>query len=607
MKNYIQILSYGRPYLRKGMIGVFWLLLYTLFSAISLISIIPFLEILFSETKAFPLPDIPFEWANPHSIKVYSYYHLHLWIAAAPSKMTVLWVYCGILLGSIFLKGLSRYLSEYFINPLEQGIVKEIREKIFVHLTKLGLPFYTTHKKGNILNVLSSDVQVIEEAVIGTVMSLLRDPLTMITFLVSLLVISWRLTLFTLLVLPLTAFFLNIISKTLKKSAKAGQETLGDLTIIAEEFISGIRVVKSYQKEEFEANRYKKKNLTYQKFRLLFRNRLSMASPVTELISVLIVCIILLYGGSMIINGTLRANEFIGFIAVFSQFIMPLRNLSTAISKANKATVSYQRILELLEIDPIIKNKENPKPLHEFEKSLRFEEVWFKYKEENVLQNINFMLEKGQMLAIVGPSGGGKSTLADLVPRFYDPNQGKILLDGIDIRELDLFDLRKQIGYVTQEGVLFHDSILNNIAYGIENPNLAEVKRAAQIANAEEFILNLPAQYNTIIGERGTMLSGGQRQRISIARAVLRNPKILILDEATSNLDTESEKYVQDALDKLMENRTSIVIAHRLSTILKADKIMVIEKGKIVEAGSHEELLAANGVYKRLYEVQFGE
>lgn len=570
-------------------------------------SVIPFLEILFqSDNQIVTKPVMESVW-DMSMWKAQGYYLLHEWIRTSPSKLYVLMGYCVVLMIAILLKNFGRYMSVYYIAPLEHSIVKELRRHIFSHLTKLGLPFYTARKKGDIIGLMVSDVQVVQEAVIGTVMNLLREPLTMITFLLAMMFISWKMTLFTLIVLPLTGFFLNLIAKTLKRRATLSQEALGELTAILEEFITGIRVVKSFQKEDFEAKRYEGQNEIYNIQQIAYRRRVELASPITEILSVLIVCVILLYAGSMILagGGELKANEFIGFIALFSQFMLPIKNISTGLSRINKALASYQRIEDLLAIEPVITNPVNALPFSHFDKEIRFENVSFQYKKEKVLRNISFSISKGQTVAIVGPSGAGKSTLVDLIPRFYDVVEGKITLDGIDLRNIDLFDLRKQIGYVTQESVLFHDSILHNIAYGIENPDEKAVKAAAEIANADEFIAKLPQQYHTRIGERGMMLSGGQRQRIAIARAVLRNPPVLILDEATSNLDTESEKWVQDALDKLMQNRTSIVIAHRLSTILKADKIVVIDKGQIVEEGTHAALLAKNGLYKRLYEMQF--
>lgn len=608
MKTYLDILRYGKSHLSYVAISFGFLLVFTLFSAVSLMSVIPFLEILFQQTDkpvaAVAPPESLWDFA---ALKAFGYYKLGVLIAQQPDKSRILLGYCGILLGCILVKNVAKYLSEYCMIPFEQRIVHQIRERIFSHLSRLDLPFYTGKKKGEIIGLMVSDVQVIEEATIKTVMNMLREPLTMLTFLLAMLLISWKMTMFTFLVLPLTALLLAVISKKLKKRASWGQEALGRLITIVEEYISAIRVVKSYQKEAFEAEKFHKTNEAYSRQAVAFRRRVELASPLTEIVSMLIVCVILLYGGSLILsqNGGLKANEFIGFIALFSQFLLPIRNLSTGISKINKAAAAYQRIEQLLQIQPQIQEKAKPERLLAFQKEITFKRVCFGYNDSLVLQDINLTIPKGKTLALVGQSGSGKSTLADLLPRFYEVKSGSIQIDGIDVRDLAVADLRRQIGYVSQEGVLFHDSILNNIAYGDENPDMDRVVEAAKTANAWEFITQLSGGLEAVIGERGTMLSGGQRQRIAIARAVYRNPAILILDEATSNLDTESEKWVQEALDRLMQARTALVIAHRLSTIVRADLIAVMDKGKIVESGTHEELLALNGVYRKLYEIQF--
>ena len=353
--------------------------------------------------------------------------------------------------------------------------------------------------------------------------------------------------------------------------------------------------------------RYDRRNQEYTRIQVLIRRLSELASPITEVLSIGVVCAIVLYGASLILSeqSELSATEFIGFVALFSQFLAPIKVAANALSKAQQGIAAFQRIEGLLHEQPEIEDPAQPLPMGEFSSAIEFEGVWFRYDQKDVLQDIRFRLEKGQTVALVGPSGGGKSTLVDLIPRFYDPYRGSIRIDGKDLRSIAVSALRSQIGNVTQEGVLFHDTVLGNIAYGIKSPDREAVITAARIANAHEFISRLPAGYDTVIGERGTMLSGGQRQRISIARAVLRNPPILILDEATSNLDTESEKLVQEALENLMANRTSIVIAHRLSTILKADHILVIQEGRIVEQGTSDELLARGGMYKKLYDLQF--
>ncbi|TAE58791.1 MAG: ABC transporter ATP-binding protein, partial [Bacteroidetes bacterium] len=393
----------------------------------------------------------------------------------------------------------------------------------------------------------------------------------------------------------------------LKRAARKGQAVLGELASMVDEFAGGARVVKAFQKEAFERDRYARKNKEYNKLQVSVARRSELASPLTEIISVAIVCLILYAGGTLILDekSALKASEFLGFIAVFSQVLAPVKVLTAAFSKIQRGTAAFSRIEEILNTQPKIQNRPDALDIDGFTKEVRFEGVFFSYDSTEVLHNIHFSLPKGATVALVGPSGGGKSTLADLIPRFYDPSQGAIYLDGRDLRDISVESLRACIGVVSQEGILFHDTVWSNIAYGIPDTDPEAVVEAAKIANAHEFIMELPDQYQTVIGERGSMLSGGQRQRIAIARAVLRNPSILILDEATSNLDTQSEKLVQDALEKLMAQRTSLVIAHRLSTILHADQILVIERGRIIEQGTHEELYQKGGRYRELYAVQF--
>ncbi|MDX2246717.1 MAG: ABC transporter ATP-binding protein [Bacteroidia bacterium] len=605
MHAYFRILSFGRPWFWLGGMAFLFLLLYTLFSAVSLVSAIPFLEILFSRQE-IPVPEAPFNLLDTGSLKAYGYYHLSTWMDIY-GRQTVLLYFCFFLLGVIILKNLARYLASYCMAPLEFGIIRNIRDHIFSHLTTLDLPFFSRNKKGDTLNILTSDLQIIMESVISTVQGTLREPLTMLVFLFTLILLSWKLTLFTLVVLPITALAINLIARPLKRKATRGQEVLSDLLAQNEEFISSIRIVKAFQKEDFEKQRHNRLNEIYSHLQISIRRRTELASPLTEVLSIAVVCAIIFFGGTMILGeeSELKASEFIGFIAIFSQFLAPIKTFSGIISKISRGIASFDRVEKLLALRPEIQNRENPIRKTSFDREIEFSHVWFRYEEADVLKDINFVIPKGKTVAIVGPSGGGKSTLVDLIPRFYDPVRGEIRMDGIDIRDIAVSDLRAFIGMVTQEGILFHDTVLNNIAYGLPHPDRRAVEEAAKIANAHAFITDLPKGYDTIIGERGTRLSGGQRQRISIARAVLRNPAILILDEATSNLDTESEKLVQEALDHLMHNRTSLVIAHRLSTILSADIILAIEDGKIVEMGTHEELLSRNGVYKRLFDLQF--
>lgn len=614
MKRYLSILLHGKPYALNGILSFFSILFYNIFSIASLTLIIPFLEILFNQADK-PLPPKPdfgaidyFSWDGVSEIKQAFYDYIPHVIHEHGGNTVLIW-FCVFLATTILLKNIFRYSGSYNMVPFEQGVIYNIRKKLFAHLSRLSLPFFTGNKKGNILNIVVSDVQIVQQSVIGTVLSVVNDPISMILVMVTLFIISWKLTLFTLIILPLTALFINFISKSLRKRARRSQERLGDLIAVLDEFISGIRIVKAFRGEAFEGTRYDKENHSYRQQMIGLRRRGDLASPMTEVISIVVIISIILYGGHLILSGSgeLRGSAFIAFIAMFSQFLAPIKTFSSAVSRIQKGIASYIRIDDFLNEEETVKEKENPTPVKGFESTLEFKDVWFKYEDDDVLKGVNLKIQKGQTVALVGPSGGGKSTLADLVPRFYDPYKGGLKLDGKDLRDLTVFDLRGLMGMVTQEGVLFNDTVAANIAYGVDNPDRERVKEAARIANAAEFIVNMPDGYDTVIGERGSKLSGGQRQRLAIARAVYKNPPILILDEATSALDSESEKLVQDALDKVMAQRTSLVIAHRLSTITNADLIVVIQKGEVVEQGTHAELLAKAGLYKRLHDLQFRE
>ncbi|HEX2899644.1 MAG TPA: ABC transporter ATP-binding protein, partial [Bacteroidia bacterium] len=531
-------------------------------------------------------------------------------LVVAHGKIEVLYYLCATLGASIFMKSLFRYMSSYFIAPFEQSVIHLMRTRLFHHLSTLSMSFFTGKRKGNIINVLVTDVQIVQESVIGTVQNMVSDPIQMILILGSLFVISWKLTLFTLIVLPLTGIFINFISKSLKRKARAGQERLGTLIAIIDEFVSGIRIVKAFRTEDFEKGRYEEMNGQYRDLMVSVKRRSDMASPLTEVLSVGVVITIILFGGSLIISGKgeLMPSAFIGFVALFGSFIQPIKTFSSALSRIQRGVASFQRVEEFLLIPEDVKERPNAVAMPEFKERICFEDVSFAYEsEEWVLRDVNLCIAKGQKIALVGPSGGGKSTLADLLPRYYDPVKGRITIDGQDIRDLRVPDLRGAIGVVTQEGILFNDTVLANIAYGDSKPNHEKATEAARIANALDFITQMPLGFDTMIGERGTKLSGGQRQRLSIARAIYKNAPILILDEATSALDSESERLVQEALEQLMEGRTSLVIAHRLSTILDADQIFVVEGGKIKEAGTHQELLAQGGLYRSLYDIQFGD
>ncbi|MDW3647970.1 MAG: ABC transporter ATP-binding protein [Bacteroidia bacterium] len=610
MRTYLRVIAYGRPYFSFGAFAIVSLFLYTLFSTATLLTSIPFLEILFDNSqKIAEANPAELSIADTDSIKDYAYFKLEQAKQHYGTWNMLIFICVGLLIINL-LKNAFRYLASWNIAPLEFGILENIRNDLFDHLNTLSMSFYSKKRKGDLINTTLADVQVIQEAVISTVQQVIQQPFMILVVLATLFVISWKLTLFVLIILPITAYFINIITKQLKRKAHRGQEVLGELVSTLDEFVGGIRIVKAFQAEDFEKEKYQSRNRDYSKLQISIKRRVETASPTTEILSFAIIAVIILYAGNLILEGTEgspKRSEFIGFLVLFTQLLNPIKIFSNSIAKVQKGIAAFERIESLLAEKAEIIDVPTAISVNKFKETLEFQDVYFKYEKDDVLKGISFKLEKGKTIALVGPSGGGKSTIADLIPRFFDPYQGKILLDGTDIRQIKLKSLRSFIGNVTQESILFHDSIASNIAYGIADASKEDIIQAAKIANAHRFIIDLPEQYDTIIGERGTRLSGGQRQRISIARAVLRNPEILILDEATSNLDTESEKLVQEALEKLMQERTTLVIAHRLSTILNADEILSIEGGRIVERGKHQELIQNSGMYRRLYDLQFGD
>jgi subfamily B ATP-binding cassette protein MsbA len=506
----------------------------------------------------------------------------------------------------VILANLFRYLERVMATKIRVDLVKNIRMDIFGKVTQLHIGYFNNERKGDLISRFTNDVNEVEGAVMNSLKAVLKEPITIVVYFYMLFTISPQLTLFTLLVLPLTGGVLAEIIKRLKKQATQSQESLGRILTILDETFSGMRVIKAFNARKFVIDRIERESGFYRATSKSMAYKNELASPVSEILGVLIISGIIFFGGNMVLSNdaTLESSAFMTFLAVFTMIIQPAKSFSNGITSLQRGTASAARIFSIIDLQPVIRSKPNAIELKSFEKSIEFKNVSFAYDTEHVLQNINLTIEKGKTIALVGPSGGGKSTLADLVPRFYDPTQGELLLDGRTLMDYELESLRKQIGVVTQESILFNDTIFNNIAFGMPNVNEEKVIQAAKIANAHDFIMQTENGYQTFIGERGSKLSGGQRQRLSIARAVLKNPPILILDEATSALDSESEKLVQEALFNLMKNRTSIVIAHRLSTIQHADEIVVIQEGKVAERGTHEQLSIKNGLYKKLVDIQ---
>jgi ATP-binding cassette, subfamily B, bacterial MsbA len=519
------------------------------------------------------------------------------------SPQYVLMLICVITVGSILFKNVFRYLALYFMAAVRNGIVKDYRNSIYYKITVLPLSYFSEEKKGNILSKITNDLKEVEWSALRSLEAVFRDPLNVIIFFGVLIYLSLKLTLFVFIFLPITAVIISLITKSLKKSASKAQQGVAELVSYVEETLTGLKIIKGFNNERLFRERFQNKNDAYTASMNSMLRKVDMASPVSETLGVATIATVLWFGGKMVLDNEIESSFFIGYIAILTQLIPSFKSLTSALSDVKRASASMERIKEITSAEETIKDAPNALVANEFSGKIEYKNVSFKYEKQYVLRNVSLTIEKGKTIALVGASGSGKSTLADLLPRFYDIDEGAILIDGQNIQQLTLHSLRNLLGIVTQQSILFNDTVFNNIAFGIEASE-EEVIRAAKIANAHEFIVKLDNGYHTNIGDSGGKLSGGQRQRISIARAILKNPQILILDEATSALDTESEKLVQEALEKLMENRTSLVIAHRLSTIMHADEIIVMDNGEIIERGTHHNLINQQGIYKKLIDLQ---
>ena len=606
MKTFMRILGYVRPYAGAVAGHIVSALLTVLFGGLTLTMLQPVLNILFFQ-EAAPSTEISVPPALGFSIddlKEFLNYHLQK-IAQTKGKQTALLTIIGVLIGTNIISNIFRFVSTYFIVGVRTRVVYDLRKQLFDHVSGMRIAFFDRTRKGDLLTRLTADVAEIERSVVDTFKSLVKEPAQLLFFLYLMISFSWPLTLFVLLVFPVSAGVISVVAKSLRKDAKGAQEGLGGLTGVVDESISGMRVVKAFRGEAFIRGIFDRYNHTVR--RLIRRHLLkrNAVPPFSEMMGVLSVGAILWYGGRLVFEGQMQASGFITYIVLFSQLLEPAKRLAKAFSNVSRGIASGERVFELLDTAPGLLDKHDAQPISGLHHAICLENLSFAYETGSpVLRGLNLTLEKGKTYALVGPSGCGKSTLAELMLRFYDPTEGRILVDGTDLRELRTADWRALIGLVTQEPVLFHDTVYNNIAFGAGGVPSEAVYAAAAAAHADGFIRKLPQGYHTMVGERGAMLSGGQKQRVSIARAILQDPAILILDEATSALDTESERMVQQALHRLMASRTSLVIAHRLSTIQDADQILTMDQGQIAEQGRHPELLRQQGLYQRLHDMQ---
>lgn len=608
MQTYLRILSYARPYGKFVPTYIFYTLFSIIFGLINFTLLKPLFDVIFEQVDPDSLEKFrtlpPFSFTIDYFTGLFNHYFLS--VQDDYGKMGTLFFVCIIIVISVFLSNLFTYLSGIVLAKVRANVIKGMRMDIFEKVGALHIGYFSNERKGDLMSKMTNDVQEVENTIVQSLRVVFREPATIILYFAVLFFMSVKLTLFTILIIPISGAIIGGITRRLKKRAVQSQESLGRIVNILDETLGGMRVIKAFNAERFISKKFDEETDYYSHVNVSMARKNELASPISQFLGVSVVAGILVYGGSLVLSGEsdLSASNFITYIIIFTQVLNPAKEISRSVSNIQRGIASAERIFEVVDTQSQIKAPANPKPISGFNHFIEFNQVSFAYEDKLILKDINFRLEKGKTIALVGPSGGGKSTLADLVPRFYDPNSGGILLDGTDLREFSPSELRSLMGIVTQESILFNDTVFNNIAFGIEGATDEEVMEAAKIANAHEFISHLENGYQTSIGERGSKLSGGQRQRLSIARAVLKNPPILILDEATSALDSESELLVQEALTKLMTNRTTLVIAHRLSTIQHADEILVIERGQIVQRGTHSDLMAEQGLYQKLSSIQ---
>lgn len=606
MKELLKLLlRFVPPYKKYLILNILFNLLSTLLSIFSFMLIIPILEILF-KTSETTYAFIPWGQGDLKDILVNNFYWFvseQIRIHGAIWTLMLLGVW---LIVMTFAKTMTSYLSSAFIIPLRGGVVRDIRNFVYRKVVSLPIGFFTSERKGDIMSRMTGDVAEVENSIMTSLDMIFKNPIMIISYLTTMFILSWQLTLFVLVLLPLAGYVMGRVGKSLKRTSLDAQQQWGNLMAQIEETLGGLRIIKAFNAESRIYQRFSSANNLFYRTTNRIGRRQALAHPMSEFLGTTTIAIVLWFGGALILRGNsvINAGEFIYYLIIFYSIINPAKDLTKAAYTIQRGLAAMERVDKILSTENPIKNPEKPVTNVALNHAIEYRNVWFKYNEDWIIKDVTLTIKKGQTVALVGQSGSGKSTMADLLPRFYDVNKGGIFIDGVNIKDMKVFDLRAMMGNVNQEAILFNDTFYNNITFGVTDATQEQVEEAARIANAHDFIMATEQGYDTPIGDRGCRLSGGQRQRVSIARAILKNPPILILDEATSALDTESERLVQEALENLMKNRTTLVIAHRLSTIKDADLICVMQEGKIVEAGRHEELIALNGYYKHLVDMQ---